>query len=56
MVEKMERWVVQVVVPQGSYQGDSLIADLTSLVEGNSEIEIVSVELDPDPVVENKTC
>jgi hypothetical protein len=44
-VEKKEHYTVQIVVPEGAYTGaDELIEDLTSLVEGNSEIEIVSVE------------
>ena len=46
MVEKRERWLVQVVVPVGLYSGaDEMMEDLTDLVEGNSEIEIVSAEL-----------
>jgi hypothetical protein len=45
-VEKKEHYTVQIVVPEGAYTGaDELIEDLTSLVEGNSEIEIVSAEL-----------
>jgi len=44
-VEKKEHYTVQIVVPEGAYTGaDELIADLTDLVEGCSEIEIVSVE------------
>jgi hypothetical protein len=53
MAEKMERWLVQVVVPVGSYSGaDEMIEDLTELVEFNSEIEVVSAELDPDQEME----
>jgi len=50
MPEKKVRYHVQVVVPEGAYEADSLISDLTDLVELNSEIEIVSVELDPENV------
>lgn len=48
MAEKMERWLVQIVVPEGSYQADELMGDLVNLVTGTTEIEIVSVELDED--------
>ena len=48
MAEKMERWQVQIVVPEGSYEADDLMGDLVNLVTGTSEITIVSVELDPD--------
>jgi len=45
-VEKMERWVIEVVVPVGLYSGaDEMITDLTALVEGTSEIEVISAEL-----------
>ena len=44
----MERWLVQIVVPDGAYEADTLISDLTDLVEGQSEIQIVSVELDQE--------
>lgn len=49
MPEKMVRYIVQIVAPEGSYDGcDDLIADLTALIEGESEIEVVSVEEDLD--------
>jgi hypothetical protein len=54
MAEKMERWQVQIVVPEGSYEADQLMADLVNLVTGNTEIEIVSVELDPDQEMPNQ--
>jgi hypothetical protein len=49
MAEKMERWLVQIVVPEGVYSGaDEMIEDLTALIEGCSEIQVVSAEIDPD--------
>lgn len=46
-----ERWLVQIMLPEGAYAGaQEVIADLTSLIEGNSEMEVVSAELDPDYV------
>ncbi len=49
MVEKKERWLVQIVVPVGSYSGaDRMMEDLTALLEGFSEMEVVSAELDQD--------
>lgn len=46
-MEKMERWLVQLIVPEGTYSGaDEVITDLTGLIEGDSEFEVVSVELD----------
>jgi len=53
MAEKMERWIVQLVVPQGTYSGaDEVIADLTELIDMCSEFEVVSAELDTEPVKE----
>jgi hypothetical protein len=43
--QNMDHYTVQVVVPEGSYEADQLLGDLITLVVGNSEIEIVSVEL-----------
>ncbi len=49
MAEQMERWLVQLVVPKGTYSGaDEVIADLTDLIDMNSEFEVVSAELDPE--------
>lgn len=49
MAEKMERWLVQLVVPVGTYSGaDDVIADLSDLIDGQSEFEVVSAEIDPD--------
>lgn len=46
---KMERWLIQVVIPEGTYSGaDELMPDLVNLIDMNSEIEVVSCELDPD--------
>ena len=56
MAEKMERWVIQLVVPVGTYSGaDEVISDLSDLIDGQSEFEVVSAELDPDQEM-NKTC
>ena len=47
--EQMERWLIQVVIPKGTYSGaDELMPDLVNLIDMNSEIEVVSCELDPD--------
>lgn len=57
MPEKKIRYLVQIVVPEGAYDGAAdVIEDLSSLVEGESEIEIVSVELDPDQAGANNEC
>ena len=54
--EKKERWLIQIVVPEGAYEGAAdLIEDLTNLLEGDSEIEVVSVEVDADQTV-SKSC
>jgi hypothetical protein len=51
MAESKERWLIQVVVPVGSYSGaDEMIEDLTDLLEGVNEMEVVSAELDPDQI------
>lgn len=52
-LEKMEHWTVQVIVPEGTYSGaDEMIEELTQLVEFNSEIEVISVELtQPEEVI-----
>lgn len=51
MPEKMERWLVQLVIPEGIYYGaDEVIANLTILIEGDSEFQVVSAELDPEGV------
>lgn len=51
MAEKLERWLVQLVVPVGTYSGaDDVVHDLEDLIEGNSEFEVVSAELDTDQV------
>ena len=49
MVEKMERWMIQVAVPVGAYSGaDEVMEDLVNLLEGCSEMEVISAELDTD--------
>ena len=49
MAEKMERWLVQLIVPEGTYEGAvEMIAELTDLIELNSEIQVVSAEIDPE--------
>lgn len=49
MAERMERWLVQIVVPEGTYDGaDEIVGDLVDLVDLNSEMQIVSAELDLD--------
>ena len=48
-MEKMERWLVQIIVPEGTYSGaDEVIADLCNLIDLNSEMQVVSAELHPD--------
>ena len=57
MAEKMERWLVQMVVPEGTFDGaDDFITELSMLVEGDSEIEVVSVEIDPDQRMDESKC
>jgi hypothetical protein len=53
MPEKMVRYNVQVVAPERAYEVPDLIAELSTLVEGDSEIKIVSVEIDSEPVFES---
>lgn len=55
MAEKMERWLCQLIVPVGTYAGaDEMIEDLTELIEFNSEIEVISAELDEDQTMGGK--
>lgn len=42
---KVDHYTVQVVVPAGSYEADVLLGKLVDLVDNNSTIEVVSVEL-----------
>lgn len=45
-----QRWIIQAVIEEGVYIGaDDLIAELTELldVQTEDEIQVVSVELDP---------
>jgi len=46
-----QRWIVQIVLDEGAYDGaDSLVNELEFLLDEQSEgeIQVVSVELDPD--------
>lgn len=45
MADEVDHYTVQVVVPAGSYEADILLGKLVDLVDNNSTIEVVSVEL-----------
>jgi hypothetical protein len=44
---KMERWLVQVLVPAGE-EADDVIEELSLILDDETDMEVISAELDQD--------